>query len=331
MPSRLRILVVMSLLLIGWCAIWPHTVFAIGEGAQAKEYAKWCSSIGGTLNNRGGLGCTPPSRSSSLGGTSSNQQAVLGLAGQFGFALGTAIRESMDAAERQREMERMEAEWRAAQEKALRDAELERLDKEREQKHQALLSKLKGGFGSKELGLKKMGPGTLELKAGTALFGRPANPTGVMPLDDPGIDAAIKIPEPPATVEGVPDQPGQVEAVKQAWDDYLAAVQRSNQAKARLKQAEADQKLVEQVRQEAEKRHREQQQKVAIIPPDQPEVRKEEDDKLAQAEKLFNEAIELDEKAATELERAKEDAETAQKELADRGAQKNKAMSAAKK
>lgn len=83
-------------------------------------------------------------------------------------------------------MEWMEAEWRAAQEKALMEAELERLAKERERKHQGLLSELKGGFGSKELDLKKMGPGKLELKASTALFGRPANPTGVMPLDDPG-------------------------------------------------------------------------------------------------------------------------------------------------
>jgi len=161
-------------------------MFAVGGGTQARKYAEWCSSIGGKLNNQGGLGCTPPSGSSSSGGTPSSQQALLGLAGQLSFALGTAIRESLEVAERQREMERMEAEWRAAQEKALMEAELERLAKERERKHQELLSELKGGFGSKELDLKKLGPGKLELKASMALFGQPANPTGVMPLDDPG-------------------------------------------------------------------------------------------------------------------------------------------------
>jgi hypothetical protein len=323
------LIAVASLVLAGWHGLFPRHTLAIGEGAQAKEYAKWCAAQGGTINNVGGLGCVPGNASSGIGGLSSQQQAALGLASALGSALGSMIQESLAESERKAEMERMQRAWELEQERIKLEEERQRAQAERERKHRELMSKLKNSLGQTELAPKSMGSETLRLKSGTALFGLPANPIGTLQQETP-VSAGIGSPAEPATVEGRPEQPGLVQATEKAWDDYLAALQRKNQAEARLKQAETDRRIAEQIRREAEKKYQEQQARAAITRPDQPEQKKVEDDKLAQAEKLLNDAIKLDEDATKNLADAKKNAEEAKTGLSDMEKKKQQAMKAAK-
>ncbi|MGQ0812014.1 MAG: hypothetical protein ACT4OO_12425 [Nitrospiraceae bacterium] len=321
---------VASLVVLGWHGASTYEAYAIGEGAQANEYAKWCKAQGGTINNQGGLGCIPGNSAGSFGGSySSRQQAALGLAGTFGSALGNAFRESMEADARRAEMERMQRAWEMDQERIRLEEERKREQEERERKHRDLMSKLKGSLGRTELSMKRIGGETLELKSGNALFGRPSNPTGQLEQEVPVTAGIGALPE-PATVEGRPVNPSLVQATEKAWDDYLAALQRKNHAEMRLKQAEAEQRMIEQIRREAEKKHQEQQTRVAVVPVDRPEQRKQEDDKLAEAQRLLQEAIKLDEDATRDLTEAKKDVEDAKAALAESEKKKQHAMKAAK-
>jgi hypothetical protein len=251
------------------------------------------------------------------------------MASAFGSLLGNAIRESAEANARQAEMERMQRAWEMEQERIRLEEKRAQELAERERKHQQLLSKLKGSLGGTELGMKRIGSESLQLKSGTALFGRSANPTGTLLQEVPVTAGVPNLPE-PAAVEGRPANPGLVQATEKAWDEYLAAVQRRNQAEARLKQAESEQRMIEQLRREAEKKLQEQRARVAVIPPDRPEEKKAEDDKLAQAEKLLNEAIKLDEDATKDLTDAKKDAEGAKAALVESEKKKQHALKSEK-
>lgn len=336
-PLRVRGTVILALLVAGAMAVSPRPLFA-QSGREFKAHKEWCEKVAeGTHNNDpNNPTCTPGSRGgsgfgSSFGGAgfSSRQQAALGLAGAFGSMLGNAIRESAEANARQAEIDRMQRAWEMEQERVRLEEERKRQQEERERKHRELMSKLKGSLGRTELGTKPIGGGTLELKSGNALFGRPGNPTGTIEEGAPVVAGIPNLLE-PATVEGRPLNPDLVKATEKAWDDYLAAVQRKNKAEAKLKQAEADQQMIEQLRREAEKKLQEQRAHVAAIPPERPEEKKIEDDKLAQAEKLLNEAIKLDEDAMTDLAAAKKDVEDAKTALAESEKKKQQAMKAAK-
>jgi hypothetical protein len=322
------LIAVASLVLAGWYGLFPHDALAIGEGAQANKYADWCAKQGGTINNVGGLGCVPGTPSPGVG-LSSQQRAALGLAGALGSALGSMIQDSLAESERKAAMERMQRSWELEQERIKLEEERQRVQAERERKHRELLSKLKNSLGRTELAPKGMGSETLQLKSGTALFGKPANPVGTLQQETP-VRGEIAMPAEPATVEGRPDQPGLVQTTEKAWDDYLAALQRKNQAEARRKQVETDRRIAEQIRREAEKKRQEQQARAAAIPPDQPEQKTVEDDKLAQAEKLLNDAIKLDEDATKELADARKNAEEAKTVLSDMEKKKQQAMKTAK-
>lgn len=325
------IIVVASLVLVSWHWISIGAAFAIGEGAQANRYAEWCRQQGGTVTNQGGLGCVPGGSGGysgggfSGGGFSSREQAMLGMAGAFGSLLGNAIRESAEANARQAEMDRMQRAWEMDEERKRLEEERQKAQAERELRHRDLMSKLKGSLGRTEMGMKQIGGSTLQLKSGSALFGQPANPTGTLQQEVP---VATGIPDPtePATVQGRPVNSGLVQATEKAWDDYLAAVQRKNQAEAKLKQAEAEHRMIEQLRHEAEKKLQEQRKRVSTIPLSQPEEKKVEDDKLAEAEKLLNDAIKLDEDATKDLAGAKKDAEGAKATLAEAEKKKQQAM-----
>lgn len=297
-----------SLVLAGWHGISPGAAFAIGEGAAANEYAQWCSSIGGTLNNRGGLGCIPPtSGGSGLGGLSSRQQLGLGMAGALGGLFFDAMTQSSNAEAQRRHQEYEEAQRRAAEEKARFEAEQTRLAEER---HSKLMTSLKGSVGRANLGLKKYESSNLQLKSGSALFGQPSNPSGQLRLDDASSDVAINIPEAPATVEGKAVHPGQVEAVEQAWKDYWASLGKYDQAQIRLRQVEDDHRLLAKVRQEAEKQLRE---------PGTGE-------KTERIQVVLNQAAQAERDAARDLDQAKKDADAAKKELVRREREKCQLM-----
>lgn len=189
-------------------------------------------------------------------------------------------------------------------------------EKERERieqlrvRHQQLLGSLKGGLGNTELGLKRYETGTLELKTGTAMFGIQPNPTGTLKYGEETSGLALKMPDAPPTPTAKPIEGSQIEKV---WADYLHAADEFAKADLRRQQLEAEKKLAERILKEAEKYH-EQRQQAALIPKDQP-AKQEEDDKLAEAEKLLNQATDLDQKATQDLDNAKQDLKQAKLDL----------------
>jgi hypothetical protein len=98
------------------------------------------------------------------------------------------------------------------------------------------------------------------------------------------------------------------------WQDYYQAADKAAETDLRRQQLENDKKMADQIRQEAEKKVKEQQARVAVIPKEQPN-RKEEDDKLAEAEKLLNQATDLDRKATQDLDKAQQDLKQAKLDL----------------
>ena len=326
------IIAVTSLAVFSWLSISPDAAFAIGEGAQANEYARWCAQKGGTITNQGGLGCIPGSSGGGSfggGGYSSRQQAALGMAGAFGSMLGNGIRQGMEEDARRAAMKRMQEEWENDQERIRLEEERKRQQDERERKHHELMSKLKGSLGGTELGMKRMGSESLQLKSGSDLFGRPG-PAGTLQQEVPVAAGIPNLSEPATVKEGRAAHPGLKEETEKAWDDYLTAVQRKNQAEAKLKQTEADQRMIEQLRREAEKKLQEQRARAAVIPPDRPQEKKVEDDKLAQAERLLQDAIKLDEEATQDLAAAQREAEGAKAALSEAAKKKQHAMKAEK-
>lgn len=239
------------------------------------------------------------------GGSSSNQQ-ILGLA----FALGSAFGESLKQQEADRAQARQQEMERAAEEMArFQAAEQVRL-KELEARHQKLLSNLKGGLGNMELGLKRYGFGTLELKTGSKLFGE-SNATGPFEYGKETAGLTLKMPHtPPTPIGKVVD----VAAIDKVWQNYYQAADQMAQADLRRQKLEDEKKLAERIRKEAEKKYQEQQEQAASTPKDQP-AKQEANDKLAEAEKLLNQAMDLDQKATQDLDKAQQDLKQAKLDL----------------
>lgn len=276
------------------------------------EFAAQCRAQGGVPGF--GATCKPQSGSGSSGGfsgysgggASSNQQLMMGLAG----ALGAAFADSLNAQEATRAQTRQEESERAAEEMArFQAAEQERM-RQLEARHQKLLSSLKGGLGNTELGLKRMGSGTLELKGGTAMFGE-SNATGTLKYGNETAGLTLKMPDAPPTPPGKFVDPSQMDKV---WADYHHAADEYAKADLRRQQLGEEKKLAERIREEAERKYQEQQRQAALIPKDQ-SAKQAEDDKLAEAEKLLNQAMDLDRKATQDLDQAQHDLKQAKLDL----------------
>ena len=274
------------------------------------EFAAQCRAQGGVPGF--GATCKPQSDGGSSGGSgysgggSSSNQQMLGLASALGAAFVNSLKEqeTTRAQARQQEMER------AAEAMALFQAAEQVRLKELEARHQKLLSHLKGGLGHTELGLKRYGSGTLELKTGTAMFGQ-SNATGPFEYGKETAGLTLKMPDASSTPVGkVVD----VATIDKVWQDYYQAADQAAQADLRHRQLEDEKKLAERIKKEAEKKYQEQQQQAASIPKDQPN-RKEDDDKLAEAEKLLNQATDLDRKATQDLDKANQDLQQAKLDL----------------
>jgi len=236
---------------------------------------------------------------------------MLGIAGALGSALGNSIREGMEAAAQQRQQEYLAALQRAEEERIRYEAEQQRLAAEREAKHRQLLGALRGSLGNTELGLKGMESHTLELKTGTAAFGIPSNPSGHMKVGEETAGLSLKMPEEPKVPVGKPVDAATMDKV---WADYHHAADEYAKADLRRQELEQEKTMADQIRREAEKKVKEQQARIAVIPNEQPN-RKEEDDKLAKAERLLQQATDLDQKATQDLDKAKQDLKQAKLDL----------------
>lgn len=136
-----------------------------------------------------------------------------------------------------------------------------------------------------------------------------------------GFDTAGKImvsnlPPPPTTPTTKPTtKPVDNLQMDKVKADYYQAIDEYAKANLRRQQLEEEKKMAERIRQEAEKRYREQQAHIALIPQDQPAAKQEEDDKLAEAEKLLKQATDMDEKATQDLSKAKQNLEQVKLDL----------------
>jgi len=304
-----------------------------GNNLSCARYS--CDVVGGgasTGSSGSGLDGSLQQQSVSnfVEGAMSGNSQQMGL-GLLGMGLGAMMQGGDEASTRERQQRQQELEaarQREAMERAKIEAEQARVAQER---HQKLMGSLKGQLGASFDGRpSSLGTTTLQLKSGTALFGiPPSNPTGTLLLDDTGGavtagELMAKLPEAPPTPLGRSVN----QATEKAWEGYLAALKQKSQADTRLKQMEDEHRMIEKLRAEAEKKTQEQKARVTVIPPDQPEQRKIEDDKLAEAEKLFLEAIKLEEDATKNLVAAKKDADDAQSALAESEKEKQQAMKA---
>lgn len=303
-------------------SVWPGFVIFVSLTALStssayaccrnyEEFAAYCRAQGGVPGF--GATCQPQAGGSSGGlsgfsggGATSNQQLMMGLAGALGAAFADSLKEqeANRAHARQQEMER------AAVEMARFQAEEQERMKRLEARHQQLMGNLIGGLGNTELGLKRYGSGTLELKGGTELFGS-KNATGTVKYGEETADLAIKMPDAPPTPTAKPIDGSHMDRV---WGDYYKAADEYAQADLRRQRLEEEKALAERIRKEAETKYQEQQQRAALIPKDQP-TKQEEDDKLAEAEKLLNQATGLDQKATQDLDTAKQDLKQAKLDL----------------
>lgn len=299
MHSRQRLVGTGFVIFISLTAFLTSSAYACCS--NYAEFAAACRAQGGIPGMGATCGGSGGGTSGYSGGrASSNQQLMMGLAG----ALGSVFADLLSNQEAQREQARVGDMQRAAEQMA-RFQEEERLRMER---HRKLLSSLKGSIGGTELGFKGVETQTLELKVGTAAFGIPSNPSGTLTVTT---GLSLKMTEEPKVPVG---KPVDVATMDPIWQNYYRAADKYAEVDVRREQLENEKKMAEQIRQEAEKKYKEQQAHAALIPNEQPN-RKEEDDKLAEAERLFRQATDLDDQATKDLEQAKRDAEKAKADM----------------
>jgi hypothetical protein len=264
------------------------------------EFAAACRAQGGVPGF--GASCQPQGGGAGAQSTP-NQQLMQGLAGALGAGFADLLRNQ----EAQRAQARVQDMQQAA-EQVIRFQEEERI---RLEKHRKLLGSLKGYVDNTELAIKEEAPQTLELRAGAAAFGTPAAPGGSLRIGEERAGLSLKLTEEPKAPEG---KPVDAATMDQVWQNYYRTADTYAEADVRRQQLEYDKKVAEQIRREAEKKYQEQQARAALIPVEQP-ARKAEDDKLGEAERLFRQAMELDEKATMDLEQAKRDAGKAKADM----------------
>ena len=108
----------------------------------------------------------------------------------------------------------------------------------------------------------------------------------------------------PPEVTGVPVSQAHIDKFSTMQKSLLSAQENLDKANGQLSQIEYAKRLAEQARKEAERRLKESQNMSQSVSVEKPEEKKASDDKTAEAQKLLNEAIELDEKMAAELDKA---------------------------
>jgi hypothetical protein len=175
--------------------VWPDIASA-QSGAEANAWAAWCRQHGRVDNSSGTLVCIPNDAGGSSGGYSADQQAMLNLAGQFGSALGAAIRESFQRSAQQQRIIEMQQDWERQQARERAAADLER----QRERNQALLASMHGTIGASELGRTQLGSETLRLRTADEMFNTPGNARGELNQEVP-ISAPIDIDEMRATQE----------------------------------------------------------------------------------------------------------------------------------
>lgn len=256
---------------------WPLMLLLAAQPANAQSSAEYTAFLNFCASQNGRPSGTPSNPQCLPGGStssgySSSDQAMLGIAGALGSALGNAIRESIEAAERQAAIQRMQQLWELERARIFAAEERERLSREMRQRNEALIANLKGGVQVPSLTISTLGTSQLKLKTADEMFGsgRAVTTAKVDP--------------------------------KLAWDAYLAALQKRNEAKLRLAAA-SDHKDTSQIVVDAARKRVE----AARL--------SGSSDQLAEAEKLADQAAQLSEQATADLDASKKQADEAAKAL----------------
>ncbi|MGE3301737.1 MAG: hypothetical protein AB7M12_01325 [Hyphomonadaceae bacterium] len=176
-------------MLVGAAAATP----ACGQsGGAFQAFEARCASIGGTSNhNASNPVCTPPTGAAGdpPGGYSSDQQAMLNLAGQFGSTLGAAIRESFQRAARQRQINEIQEAYERDQARVRAAQEFE----QQKQHNEQLLASMHATIRAPELGGGRTSSEQLRLRSADEMFNKPGGargtvtqeiPTGQVDLDE---------------------------------------------------------------------------------------------------------------------------------------------------
>ncbi len=281
------------------------------SAAERQAWYQWCAQQGGHIQvTSSNPICVPRETSSSGPSFSSGQQALLGLAGQLGNALGNAIRENMERAQREAAIRRMETAWQENRARQFAVTEQARLAEANRQRNEALLAQMRGAIRGSELTIARVETRPLQLRTRNDMFGAASNGSG--PAEQ---EVAVRGPiEPggaPAEVAGRAVDPSGPDRARAIWDEYLASLQRRNATLAQQSAAEtrreATQRVVEEAQRQVEVRRAEQTNA-------QPSA-SGTDDRLAEAERLLAQATTLNDDATRALQEARAEAERARQAL----------------
>lgn len=299
--------------------------------SSPSAWAEWCGKCGGTVIRTSG---SPYCRPGSNWGKSGGGETIGD--GPYQFTATGDLR--VDApltflSAFFNEMDK-ESKKRAAREKSEREAEeyLGRIEAEqraaealrqRELSYERLSGVIKGMEGSGELNLKGMGkPEPFKIKTGTPSFNQPANPRGETTLET---NLKLKTGEPVhvSTVAGVPvDGALRIEApLKQKYSRLEEEMKASEERLAKVKKAKEEAARLKSL---AEERLKEAREKLkAPKEGGLPELKtglpdtgsKSDDNKLAEAEKLLQDALDFDKKVDEELANTEKDIKSRRQSL----------------
>src|ERR1022692_430257 len=179
-------------------------------------------------------------------------------------------------------------------------------------RRKTLLAQMTGAINANaELGATGSGGQPLVVQPGTAFFGRPANPSGAVDIDGAAPSLLIPMPAEPETPLSTPAPPSQRQVIAA---EYLRAADGLSIAQQQYHDLQAAKEAADRERQEAQNRYQELQAQ-ASAPTQGQAAAPPADDKLAEAEKLLNEATDLDEKASLDLSKAANDVTQAKLDL----------------
>lgn len=270
-------------------AVPPETAWAQSR-AQRDGWAADCAALGGSMNWDTGqcVGANTGSASGGAGGYTTEQQAMLDLAGQMGSLFGSWMRQSFEQDARQSEINRIQRAWEAerARERAAIAAE------EQRQRNQALLASMQGTIGSSELPMRDIGSqGGLQMRT-----------TEDMTFSSPNAAAG----QPGASVS----DPMQV-----ATDAYLTALQAHNAAERALTTRQSTLAVGNQLVNEAAREVVAQRERVAALAAGS-EQRRIEEARLEQVEGRLADALRLRDQAQRSADVARVEVERSRQALA---------------
>lgn len=288
------------------------------SNAEYQEWRSWClNEVHGQIVPGEGYGtCVPPSSASSSGsnsgyGMSPTDQMLMTMAGNVGSELARRFWLGVEQGRRRAELNRVQREWQMRQAARRAAEERERAHQLDLQRNRELLGRLRGVVGTSELGMRRIETSELRMRTTNEMFGTAANPTGTTmqqaPVDDPAT-----LGPPPADVEGVPVAANTEAQVTALWDNYLSALDRHNQAQARMDAARASQQTAARLRDEAGQRLAD--ARAAAAQPDAPP---EAAAQAGEAEEYFSFAVDLGGQADADLSAAQTEADAAAQALAE--------------